>query len=417
MDIFYVISGWLFLILGLAISIGLHEIGHLWPAKKFGVKVTKYMIGFGPTLFSRKRGETEYGIKAIPLGGYIQMVGMIPPSSALRKSKNRWQKLTSFAQPTEEVELSAEDDARSFYRLKPWQKLIVMFGGPFANLLIAVVLTLVLFCGYGAYERSTTVNEVVSCVPTEANPNCDAIGLLSPSAIAGIKAGDKITSFNGQQVKHWSDVDSLLAASVGKISSIGVLRNGQALTLSIAPVMLNMGDTHRPYLGVRLEAIRVQQNPVQAMTQLGTMLTGTAQLIVQLPAQAISAVSEIAPGSPRNVDGAISIVGLGQFSGELASNQDLSMEDKILSELAMLMSLNVALFVFNMIPLVPLDGGHIAGAVYESIKRRVWKLRAKKWESPVDTGQMTPVAYFVAVLLLALTVVLVIRDIVNPLQF
>ena len=181
--------------------------------------------------------------------------------------------------------------------------------------------------------------------------------------------------------------------------------------------MLNMGDTHRPYLGVRLEAIRVQQNPVQAMTQLGTMLTGTAQLIVQLPAQAISAVSEIAPGSPRNVDGAISIVGLGQFSGELASNQDLSMEDKILSELAMLMSLNVALFVFNMIPLVPLDGGHIAGAAYESIKRRVWKLRGKKWERPVDTGQMTPVAYFVAVLLLALTVVLVIRDIVNPLQF
>jgi membrane-associated protease RseP (regulator of RpoE activity) len=153
------------------------------------------------------------------------------------------------------------------------------------------------------------------------------------------------------------------------------------------------------------------------MTQLGTMLTGTAQLIVQLPAQAISAFSEIAPGSPRNMDGAISIVGLGQFSGELASNQDLSMEDKILSELAMIMSLNVALFVFNMIPLVPLDGGHIAGAVYESIKRRVWKLRGKKWERPVDTGQMTPVAYFVAVLLLALTVVLVIRDIVNPLQF
>jgi membrane-associated protease RseP (regulator of RpoE activity) len=95
----------------------------------------------------------------------------------------------------------------------------------------------------------------------------------------------------------------------------------------------------------------------------------------------------------------------------------MSIEDKVLSELAMIMSLNVALFVFNMVPLVPLDGGHIAGAVYESIKRRVWKLRGKKWERPVDTGQMTPVAYFVAVLLLTLTVVLVIRDIVNPLQF
>jgi membrane-associated protease RseP (regulator of RpoE activity) len=417
MDLIYVISGWLFLLLGLAISIGLHEIGHLWPAKKFGVKVTKYMIGFGPTIFSRKRGETEYGIKAIPLGGYIQMVGMVPPSGALSKKKNGWQKLTSFAQPTEEVELSPEDDARSFYRLKPWQKLSVMFGGPFANLLIAVVLTLVLFCGYGSYERSTSVNEVVACLPTEANPNCDAIGLLSPSAIAGIKAGDKITSFDGQVVKNWSEVEPLLKDSVNKVTSIEVLRNGQTLTLSITPVMLNIGDVHKPYLGVRLEAIRVQQNPIQALTQLGTMLTGTAQLIVQLPAQAISAFSEIAPGSPRNMDGAISIVGLGQFSGELASNQDLSIEDKVISELAMIMSLNVALFVFNMIPLVPLDGGHIAGAVYESIKRRIWKLRGKKWESPVDTGQMMPVAYFVAVLLLALTVVLVIRDIVNPLQF
>jgi len=417
MDIVYVISGWLFLILGLAISISLHEIGHLWPAKKFGVKVTKYMIGFGPTLFSRKRGETEYGIKAIPLGGYIQMVGMVPPASTLSTKKNIWQKVTSFAQPTEEVELSPEDDARSFYRLKPWQKLIVMFGGPFANLLIATFLTLILFCGYGAYERSTSVNEVVACVPTEANPNCDAIGDPSPSAIAGIKAGDEIISFDGKAVKHWADVENLLSASVGKATSVVVMRNNQEFTLSITPVMLNMGDVHRPYLGVRLAGIRVQQSPIQALGQLGTMLTGTAQLIVELPNQAIAAFSEIAPGSPRNMEGAISIVGLGQFSGQLASSQVMSIEDKVLSELAMLMSLNVALFVFNMIPLVPLDGGHIAGAVYESIKRRVWKLRGKKWERPVDTGQMTPVAYFVAVLLLTLTVVLVVRDIVNPLQF
>lgn len=417
MDLIYIISGWLFLILGLAISIGLHELGHLWPAKKFGVKVTKYMIGFGPTLFSRKRGDTEYGIKAIPLGGYIQMVGMVPPASALSTKKNVWQKLTSFAQPTEETALSPEDEARSFYQLKPWKKLIIMFGGPFANLLISIVLTLVLFCGFGAYERGTAVNEVVACVPTEANPNCDAMGLLSPSAIAGMKAGDKITSFNGQDVKNWSDLEPLLAKSVGKVSSIGILRGNQQLTLSITPIMLNMGEVHKPYLGVRLEGVRVQQNPIQALGQLGVMLTGTAELIVQLPSQAITAFSEIAPGSPRNLEGAISIVGLGQFSGELASNQSMSIQDKVLSELAMLMSLNVALFVFNMIPLVPLDGGHIAGAVYESIKRRVWKLRGKKWERPVDTGQMTPVAYFVAVLLLTLTVVLVIRDIVNPLQF
>jgi membrane-associated protease RseP (regulator of RpoE activity) len=417
MDLIYVISGWLFLIAGLAISIGLHELGHMWPAKKFGVKVTKYMIGFGPTLFSRKRGETEYGIKAIPLGGYIQMVGMVPPSRALRKKKNAWQKFTSFAQPTAEVELAAEDEERSFYLLRPWQKLIVMFGGPFANLLIAIVLALVLFCGFGGYERSNKVQNVVACIPTSENPQCDAVGDPSPAAIAGLKAGDKITSFNGKLVQTWLEIEPLLAGSVGKPASIEILRSNQTLTLTVTPVILNLGEIHKPYLGVRLESIRVQQNPIQAVGQLGALLSGTAELILQLPNQAFSAFTEITPGSPRNMEGAISIVGLGQFSGELASNQSISFEDKVLAELAMLMSLNVALFVFNMVPLVPLDGGHIAGALYEWVKRGIWKLRGKKWKHPVDTGQMMPIAYFVAVLLLALTVVLVVRDIVNPLQY
>ena len=95
MNFINAISGWLILLLGLALSIGLHELGHLLPAKKFGVKVTKYMIGFGPTIFSRKKGETEYGIKAIPLGGYIQMVGMLPPSSSTQPVKG-WKKLEQF---------------------------------------------------------------------------------------------------------------------------------------------------------------------------------------------------------------------------------------------------------------------------------------------------------------------------------
>jgi membrane-associated protease RseP (regulator of RpoE activity) len=126
-------------------------------------------------------------------------------------------------------------------------------------------------------------------------------------------------------------------------------------------------------------------------------------------------LTEIAPGSERSENGAISIVGLGQFSGQIASNDQISFEDKMLSQLGLLMSLNVALFVFNMVPLVPLDGGHIAGAVYESIKRGVFRVRGKKWVRPVDTSQMMPIAYFVASLLILLTIVLVLRDILNPL--
>jgi membrane-associated protease RseP (regulator of RpoE activity) len=414
MDFINSISGWLFLLLGLAVSIALHEIGHLLPAKKFGVKVTKYMVGFGPTLFSRKRGDTEYGIKAIPLGGYIQMIGMLPPAQGPTENKNLWQKLTASVQPTEQSEIAPEDQDKTFYQLAPWKKLIIMFGGPFANLLIAAVLALVLFSGFGTYERTSTVRDIVSCIPSDENPNCSEAIPASPSSKAGLMAGDKIVRFDGEPVKLWSDLEAKLQQSVGRTVQMVVERSGSQLTLSIDPVLMTIDGSSKPYLGVYLEAERFQQSPAVAMNQLGSMLVGTANMIVQLPLQAGQAINELAPGSPRSEEGAISIVGLGQYSGQIASNAEISFEDKILSQLGLLMSLNVALFVFNMVPLVPLDGGHIAGAIYESIKRGIWRIRGKKWDRPVDTGQMMPVAYFVAVFLIALTIVLVLRDILNP---
>ena len=415
MDLINNIGGWVFLLIGLAISIALHEIGHMWPAKKFGVKVTKYMVGFGPTLFSRKRGDTEYGIKAIPLGGYIQMVGMIPPSQPADAKKNFWQKITAGAQPTEQIEIAEEDQGKTFYQLPPWKKLIIMFGGPFANLLIAIVLALVLFSGFGSYERSSTVQDVVSCVPTDANPECADPNPASPSSQAGLLKGDRIVSFAGKDVKLWSDVESELAKSVGKSVSLEVDRAGALVTLSITPATLTMDGQTRAYLGVILETTKVQQSPATALGQVWEIVVATADMIIQLPLQAGAAVNELAPGSERNENGAISIIGLGQFSGQIASSEEISFLDKMLTQLGLLMSLNVALFVFNMVPLVPLDGGHIAGAIYESIKRRVFKLRGKKWERPVDTGQMMPIAYFVAALLIVLTIVLVLRDVLNPL--
>ena len=416
MDFINNIGGWVFLLIGLAISIALHEIGHLWPAKKFGVKVTKYMVGFGPTLFSRKRGDTEYGIKLIPLGGYIQMVGMLPPTQEATAKKNWWQRLTSGAQPTEQIVIAEEDKGKTFYELAPWKKLIIMFGGPFANLLIAAVLAVVLFSGFGAYERTSTVKDVLSCVPSQSNQDCADPNPASPSSKAGLLPGDKILSFSGKPVENWSDVEAELKNSVGKTVSLVVERSGVELTLSIEPVLLKEGESSRPYLGVYLETVRAPKDAIYALGQVGVMLSDTASMIIQLPLQAGAALTEIAPGSERSENGAISIVGLGQFSGQIASNDQISFEDKMLSQLGLLMSLNVALFVFNMVPLVPLDGGHIAGAVYESIKRGVFRVRGKKWVRPVDTSQMMPIAYFVASLLIVLTIVLVLRDILNPLS-
>lgn len=416
MDFINSIGGWIFLLVGLAISIALHEIGHMWPAKKFGVKVTKYMVGFGPTLFSRQRGDTEYGIKLIPLGGYIQMVGMLPPTQPADAKKNLWQRLTKGAQPTEQIVIAEEDKGKTFYELAPWKKLIIMFGGPFANLVIAAVLAVVLFSGFGAYERTSTVKDVLSCVPSAANADCEDPNPASPSSKAGLLPGDKILSFAGKPVDNWSDVEAELKNSVGKTVSLVVERSDLVLTLSIEPVLLTTPEESRPYLGVYLETERTPKDAGYALAQVGTMLSDTASMIIQLPLQAGAALTEIAPGSERSENGAISIVGLGQFSGQIASNDQISFEDKMLSQLGLLMSLNVALFVFNMVPLVPLDGGHIAGAVYESIKRGVFRVRGKKWVRPVDTSQMMPIAYFVASLLIVLTIVLVLRDILNPLS-
>ena len=415
MDLINSISGWVFLLIGLAISIALHEIGHMWPAKKFGVKVTKYMVGFGPTLFSRKRGDTEYGIKLIPLGGYIQMVGMLPPTQAADAKKNWWQSVTKGAQPTEQILITEEDQGKTFYELAPWKKLIIMFGGPLANLLIAAVLAIVLFAGFGAYERTSTVRDVLSCVPSESNVDCADPNPPSPSSKAGLLPGDRILSFSGKAVESWSDVESQLAPSVGKTVQLVVERSGVEVNLSIEPVLLTTSGESRPYLGVYLETEREPKDAAYALGQVGTMMSDTANMIIQLPLQAGAALSEIAPGSERSENGAISIIGLGQFSGQIASNDQISFEDKMLSQLGLLMSLNVALFVFNMVPLVPLDGGHIAGAIYESMKRGVFRLRGKKWVRPVDTTQMMPIAYFVASLLIVLTIVLVLRDILNPL--
>ena len=416
MDFINSIGGWIFLLVGLAISIALHEIGHMWPAKKFGVKVTKYMVGFGPTLFSKQRGETEYGIKLIPLGGYIQMVGMLPATQPADAKKNLWQRLTKGAQPTEQIVVAEEDKGKTFYELAPWKKLIIMFGGPFANLVIAAVLAVVLFSGFGAYERTSTVKDVLSCVPSAANTDCEDPNPASPSSKAGLLPGDKILSFAGKPIDDWSDVEAELKNSVGKTVSLVVERSDLVLTLSIEPVLLTTPEESRPYLGVYLETERTPKDASYAFAQVGSMLSDTASMIIQLPLQAGAALTEIAPGSERSENGAISIVGLGQFSGQIASNDQISFEDKMLSQLGLLMSLNVALFVFNMVPLVPLDGGHIAGAVYESIKRGVFRVRRKKWVRPVDTSQMMPIAYFVASLLIVLTIVLVLRDILNPLS-
>ncbi|HET8779285.1 MAG TPA: site-2 protease family protein, partial [Agromyces sp.] len=154
------ILGVVIIALGLAVSIGLHEIGHLVPAKLFKVKVTQYMIGFGPTVWSKRKGETEYGVKAIPLGGYISMIGMFPPAKgeqAKADSTGFFRGLVQDARDSSTESITDGDEHRAFYRLPVWKRIVVMLGGPLMNLVLAVVLFGVLLMGLGIAQPSTTI--------------------------------------------------------------------------------------------------------------------------------------------------------------------------------------------------------------------------------------------------------------------
>ena len=167
-DVLLYLLGILIIVIGLAVSIGLHEIGHLVPAKLFGVKVTQYMIGFGKTLWSTRRGETEYGVKLIPLGGYIAMTGMYPPErpggKARASSTGFFDTLVQDGRDASAESIAEGEEHRTFYGLPVWKKIIIMLGGPLMNLVLAFVFFGIVLMGFGVAQNTTTLGSVSQCL-------------------------------------------------------------------------------------------------------------------------------------------------------------------------------------------------------------------------------------------------------------
>jgi membrane-associated protease RseP (regulator of RpoE activity) len=429
-------------VVGLAASIGLHEVGHLVPAKKFGVKVTQYFVGFGRTLWSRRRGETEYGVKAVPLGGYVKLVGMLPPGDEervdaegrmkIRKSNTgMFTQVISDARAAEYELVEPGDEDRLFYKLPWWKKVIVMAGGPTVNLVLAFLLFGAVFMIHGATVTTTTIDEVSDCVIAvtpetldQPQRKCTDDDPVAPAKAAGLQRGDEVLSFNGTEVTSWEQFSGLIRANDDGRATIVVERDGrQVTTTTSTTVSARPGTADAPdeivevgFLGVVPEQVLERQGPVFVVTTMGTYTWETVKALGQMPVK-LWHVGRAALGlEERAADSPMSVVGASRVAGEVASEHTIPLGDRFFGLLALLGGINLFVGMFNFVPLLPLDGGHIAGALYEAVRRGLARLLRRPDPGYFDTAKLLPVAYVMAGVILVMSVVLIYADIVVPVQ-
>jgi membrane-associated protease RseP (regulator of RpoE activity) len=367
------------------------------------------------------------------------MIGMFPPNPKGVQDPEKLGRMGQLIESAREevlAEISPEDEPRTFYRLSVPKKLTVMFGGPFMNLVIATILFTVSLSVIGRPAVTTTVSEVVACVPTAANPNgipstsgeCEG-GVSTPASEIGLSAGDKLLSVNGAEISTWEDLGPALSDQAGNVVDVTYLTaDGETVTKYVevaaleSPVFSDSGEatgeiTTRGFLGIS-PSFELEQSPVSEVP--GFMATVTASSIAALmefPARVFGLAGDLFTEAPRDLEGPVSVIGIGRISGEITSSEEVPTIYKAGDLITLLASVNLFLFVFNMVPVLPLDGGHIAGALYEGARRQVARVRRKPLPGPVDTAKMLPVAYAMSLVLLAMSAIVILADIIKPMAF
>src|SRR6516164_2211029 len=391
----YVLGVFIF-IAALIVSVILHELGHFLTAKKFGMKATQFFIGFGPTLWSTTRGETEYGVKALPLGAFVRITGM-----------------------TTLDEVDPADEPRSMRNKPAWQRAIVMVAGSFMHFALAFVLLLILAIGIGqANDNTTTIGSVSPCVPASLKAfdqgSCTHSQGAAPAKAAGIKPGDKIIAIDGKPVHNWVQLGTAIRAQpAGQPMAVTVERDGQELTLHAVPA--TVPGRNGSYLGIGDAVIFTRSNPIAAVafagSAFGQVLTGSAEAVAKLPAALPDLFAKNRAKTPAaNVS---SMVGAADIAGQAVASSG-GWRYTVSDLLLILISINIFIGAVNLLPLLPLDGGHLAVIFYERIRAWLARLRGKPDPGLVDLQKLIPVSVGVFVLLIGLGVLLMAADIFNP---
>ena len=374
------ILGILAFVVALLFSVMVHEFGHYITARKFGMWVSEFFLGFGKKIWSFRRGETEFGLKAIPAGGYCKIEGMAPND-----------------------ELPEGQEHRAFYKASSAKKLIVLSAGSFLHFVLGFILLFTLFIGIGTNQVLPVISEVV--------PN-------SAAQAAGIQAGDEIVSINGNKVVEWYKDVEAIRESEGADLTLEINRNGELLTVVTQARLTDVDGTERYLLGIINEVglersgflISIKNSAVVTQSFLAESVRSLGKLPEKIPALWGATVR----GEERDANGLVGVVGVARVSGEAVGSDKLSPMERLATFILIVASLNIFVGVFNLLPILPLDGGHMAVAIADEIRAFFARLRGRPRPAPIDVTVLTPITMVVFVVLATLTLLLLVADVINP---
>jgi membrane-associated protease RseP (regulator of RpoE activity) len=390
------VIGVLAFVVALLFSVMIHEFGHYITAKKYGMRVSEFFLGFGKRLWSFTRGETEFGIKAIPAGGYCRIEGM-----------------------TATDEMPIGEESRAFYKATSGRKLVVLGAGSFLHFVLGFIILLIIFAGIGVSKPTNTITDISACVP-RVNAACADTDPKSPALLAGLKAGDVITSLNGVAVNNWAKDVEIIRESAGKELVIEIERNGQSQTISVVAATRVVDGKEYGFLGIVNGYELVRDAPFTSIKNSAIVswdfISGAVKAIISLPSKIPALWGATISGTERDPNGLVGIVGVAQVTGQAASSDGLSTSERIQTFLLIIASLNFFVGVFNLLPILPLDGGHMAVAIADEVRAFIARIQGRARPEGINVNKLAPFTMVVFALLAALTVLLLAADIINPIR-